>query len=358
MKICFLLGGFGAGGIGRVTSILANRLSKEPDLDIFTLSYCHQDNVSYILSQTVVQSELYYEPISMKKAMITGGIGKVRTFLKENQIDILIACGALYFPLALLACKKTNCKCICWEHTSSSNNSDHSFQGWCRKYGAKHADLFVVLTKADEKVYREQYHVKRVKQIYNPMSEEVRWREPDLQSQKIVSVGRLCYAKNFELLIDIAQIVLSRNPGWTWEILGEGELRTTLQDKIDRLGLQDKVILKGQVSNIYEHYSEYAMMVLTSRYEGFSMVLQEGMGSGLPLVSFDISTGPNEIIEDNCNGYLIPPFEVSAMVEKIEALIQNPEQRLEFSRNGIKKRMLFELEEITFIWINAFRELM
>lgn len=361
MNICFLLGGFtGGGGIGRVTSILANQFCIEENYYIFTLSYFYtgKENV-YNLNTRIKQDYLFERPISMTKGFLLGGISKLRKYLKKNNIDVLIACGALYFPISVWSCKGIRSKCFCWEHSNLQINKDYKFQIFCKRIGVKNAEKIITLTKFDKDSYIKKFGKSNIIQIYNPIDERifdyVSCYRPN--SKKILSVGRLSYPKNFSLLIDIAKEVLTANPDWTWDIYGEGELRNELELKIKNYRLEDRIHLKGQVDNLYELYNEYSMLIMTSYYEGFPMSLLEGMACGLPLISFDIQTGPNEIIVDGQNGFLIKPFDVEQMVAKINYLISDVKKRHEMSTLGKSKCIKFKLSSIIEEWNNHFKEM-
>ena len=114
--------------------------------------------------------------------------------------------------------------------------------------------------------------------------------------------------------------------------------------------MSDRLTLKGNALNIYELYPEYSFLVMTSRYEGFPMVLLEAAAKSLPLISFDIETGPNEIIIDDVNGYLIDANNSDAMVEKIDALICDSEKRKELSKNAYDTALKFSVERICEQW--------
>ena len=357
MKVCFLLGGLqGNGGLGRVTSILANQLSKRNDIEIHTISYLQDERpLCYPLSPAIHTHCLYTQSLSMAKAIFTKhAIKKVRDIIKEENIDLLIACGALYYPLAVLACNGCSTKCISWEHTNPATTNDYKFQGICRKIGIRYSKACVVLTKSAKDYYINQLHVnkKKIFQIYNPI--DVHTSPPyNPSSKKIISVGRLSYPKNFSLLLDIAKIVLAKYPDWSWDIYGEGELETELQEKAKALKLTDKVHFMGKVDNLYALYPSYAFLVMTSRYEGFPMSLLEGASSRLPLVSFDVPTGPDEIIDEGKSGFLVSPFDEESMVEKISLLIENEPLRLEFSANAFKSSHRFTLKGIEEQWIQV-----
>lgn len=356
MKICFLLGGFqGNGGIGRVTSILVNRFCDDADMDVHTIVYLQdQRPILYDINENVHRHVLFTVPCSMSKAMALGhAVKRVRKILTEEKIDLLIACGALYYPLGIMACKKTNARCICWEHTNPSVSSDHKFQNLCRKYAAKRCGHMAVLTKSAEQYYKQHYPVCRnkISQIYNPIAKDAaRSERYNSESKRIISVGRLSYPKNFERLISIAARILPQYPDWSWDIYGDGELRDSLQELINASGLESQLTLKGQVSNLYDRYGDYAFMVMTSRYEGFPMSLIEGAANRLPLVSFDIPTGPNEIIADGKTGYLIDSDSDDDMVEKIRYLMDKPALRASMSSEAYQLIGTFSLERVSEQW--------
>lgn len=362
-RVCFLLGGFqGNGGIGRVTSILVNQLCHEDNLEIHTISYLQdQRTMLYDIAPEVHFHALFHVPCSMTKAiLIYHAVQKVRDILKENEIDLLVACGALYYPLGIMASKGIETKCICWEHTNPATSSDYKFQNLCRKYAARKSDYMVVLTKSAEEYYRKHFPKckRKITQIYNPISENAsRSAQYNNHSKKIISVGRLSPPKNFERLIAIAARILPEYPLWTWDIYGEGELKDSLQKMINENGLSEKIRLMGQVSDLYDRYRDYAFMVMTSRYEGFPMSLIEGAANRLPLISFDIPTGPNEIIVDGVNGYLINADSDKDMVVKIRNLIENQEIRESMSKEVYQLTQAFAMERILKQWKILFNKL-
>jgi len=354
MNICFILGGFTSnGGIGRVVSILVNGLCKDANLNIYTISFYDTKMPNlYKIDKRVQQNYLFESRINMSKGILKGGILKLKRFLYNNNIDILVACGALYFPISILSCKGTQTKCICWEHSNIYTTDDHNFQRFCRYFGAKFSDYVVTLTKRDETDYINRYHITKIKQIYNPVDKNLNDNsyEYDSKSKKIISVGRLTPPKNYSTLIDIASVILTKYDDWTWDIYGNGELFNDLQRKINDYGLQDKLKLKGQVNNIYELYHKYSFLVMTSTREGFPMVLIEAAANFLPLVSFDIVTGPNEIIKHGVNGYLIEPFSIDLMIQHIEKLILEEETRIKMAENSKRISGNFSFDFIINEW--------
>lgn len=354
MNVCFLLGGFQSnGGIGRVTSILANELSNKEDLTIHTIAYCQTSKpLLYDLSNKIQQHHLFSAPLSMLKAMtIKRAVKRVRTIVREQKIDVLIAAGALFYPLAIRAVRGTKAKCYCWEHTNPGITRDHRYQGRCRQYAIKHADKLVVLTRSAQKHYINILHAPpaKITQIYNPIENCQTDTPYNPTSEKIIAVGRLSYPKNFDRLIELASRFL---PGtnWSLDIYGQGEERQKLTELIKQRNLTEQVHLMGQVNDLYDRYPQYAFQVMSSRYEGFPMSLLEGATHRLPLVSFDIPTGPNEIIIDGENGYLIDKQDDDRMVECIQQLMENVTLRQTMSDNAYRMVQQFSLNDILTQW--------
>ena len=353
-KIGFILGNCqGNGGIARVVSIISNELCKENDVVI--ISFCPPiANAGYQYNNKIKMFKLYEHRFSMTTALLRkNAIGKVREILKMCNLDILIACGELYFPLGILSTKGVKTKCFCWEHSDPAGTNDHKFQMISRKYAIRKADKIIVLTKAAERFYIEKLNIKenKIVQIYNPIGSNVaQSKSYNLTSKKIISVGRLTYQKNFQLLVDIAIKILSDHPDWSWDICGEGEDKEDLEKRIAEAGFKGKINLLGQVKDLYNLYQEYAFQVMTSRYEGFPMSLIEGEANRLPLISFDVPTGPSEIIHDGKNGYLIDNNDIETMVIRIKHLINDEEERKIMSSNSLKYSREFILEPIIEQW--------
>ena len=354
MKVCFFLGGFHQnGGIGRITAMLANHLIGLDEIQITALCYCNPklQNI-YQLAPEIRQEFFLQSYSSMLKQLACGGFLRLRKYLVENDIDVLVACGALFYPISVLACKKIKTKCICWEHSDPEGNNDHRGQYIARKFGIKKSDLNVVLTKRALQTYKEKYRADKTIQVYNPVDKAVfaAAGDYDPESKKIISVGRLTYQKNFQMAVKIASAVLPAYPDWEWDVFGQGEDLEDLIKLTQQYGIDKQLHFRGQVSDLYDRYKEYSFMVMTSRYEGFPMTLLEGCGNALPLVSFDIPTGPSEIIDDGENGYLLTANDYDGMVKCIVRLIENTEERKMMSVKSRKKSEIYRIEDVCNAW--------
>ena len=149
-------------------------------------------------------------------------------------------------------------------------------------------------------------------------------------SQRLIAVGTLKAVKDHVMLLNAFAGVVAVNPQASLLILGEGEMRTVMEEQIENLGLIDKVVMFGYVQDPYPYYIAADLFVLTSRYEGFGNVIVEAMECGLPVVSTDCMSGPREILEDGQFGRLVPVGDTDALTTAILATLieaPNPERQ-------------------------------
>lgn len=215
-------------------------------------------------------------------------------------------------------------------------------------------DKLVVLTKADMSDWQKTN--KNVMQIYNPNVLK-NLKTGNCTNKKVIAAGRLDVEKGFDILIDIWKNIAAKNPDWTLEIWGDGALRENLTKQIADNGLNNNVFLKGRTGEIQNKYIESSFYVMTSRYEGFPMVLIEAMSCGLPCISFDCRWGPGEIIEDNKNGFLVPVGNMKEMAERINTLIDSEQLRQKMSEQAKLTAEKFNLHKIMNQWDNLFKSI-
>ena len=212
------------------------------------------------------------------------------------------------------------------------------------------------MTETDRKLYETNLTLKcPVIAIPNPMQAPANPVSYDADSKLILSSGRLTYQKGFDLLVDVAAKVLPDHPDWQWRILGEGEDRPALEQKIHDAHLDGRLTLEGRVDDVDAYYRQSAMFVMTSRFEGLPMVLLEAKAHRLPLVSFDCPTGPAEIIDNGVNGTLVPLGDIDAMVTAIDNLIDDCAKRIEYSDMSESNAQRYGMATIRDAWLSLLR---
>lgn len=174
------------------------------------------------------------------------------------------------------------------------------------------------------------------------------------KEKHVIAVGRYVPQKGFDKLIDSWALVSQRHPDWRLRIYGDGFLRTKLQEQIERLGLAEKCRLEHTVKEISDKYSESSIFVLSSRYEGFGMVITEAMGCGVPPISFACPCGPRDIINDGVNGLLVEDGNIEDMAKKICYLIENEDRRQEMGKQAYLDAQRYKMENIALQWKKLF----
>lgn len=213
-------------------------------------------------------------------------------------------------------------------------------------------DLLLVLTEGDKKDWCQFVH--KVKAIPNPLTYYPEQIPTKSVFHRIICVGRLNEQKGFDLLIDAFSLVASQCPEWHIDIFGHGEEERNLLDQIYRKGLEHRVNILKPTSDIYAEYLQSDFFVLSSRYEGFGLVLIEAMSCGIPCVAFNCNYGPNEIIEDGINGILVNNGDVNCLAEKMLWMMTHESKRLEMGKKAHISVSKYGMDRVMLQWEQAY----
>ena len=218
-------------------------------------------------------------------------------------------------------------------------------------------DRLIVLTKGDFQAWTS-HNVSNIRIIPNPVTSYPEMINEDTADDRhrIICAGRLHEQKGFDLLISAFSLISDKCPGWIIDIFGEGEEESKLRNLIKSSGLEKRIYINAPKDDIYSEYQNSSFYVLSSRYEGFALVLNEAMSCGLPCVAFNCEYGPEESIANNENGLLVENGNVEGLSEAILWMINHPDERLRMGRNARKSSARYAKDKIMKMWEDLFEE--
>lgn len=219
-------------------------------------------------------------------------------------------------------------------------------------------DALTVLTEHDRQDYTgvldgSPTRLVRIPNAVPPMGGE----QASLDAPVIVAAGRLTGQKGFDLLIRAFAPVVREHPEWRLRIYGAGPLHASLQRLILEHELHDNVFMMGATRHLGQALSEASMFALSSRFEGFGMVVVEAMSKGLPVVSFDCPRGPGEIIDHGRDGLLVPNGDVPGFTAALAELVADPERRRRMGAAALETARDYGVEAIGERWEALLTEL-
>lgn len=333
MKVLYITNGItGAGGLERVLSIKASYLAENYNYEvhILTLNEIGRDPFYEFSPQVVLHSiQAGGNPINYFKEYLTG----IKRIVKQVRPDVLSVCddGLKGFFLPLLLGKP--CPLIYERHVSKEIEMRHDFPLFKRiaiqakwkvmEYLASDFNKFVVLTEGNT---NEWSTLRNLEVISNPLSFYPE-NSSALDHKKVIVVGRQAYQKGYDLLLSAWKKVIDERPDWQLEIYGKKDANQNLESLADALGITKNVCFLNPEKNIEQKYLESSIYVMSSRFEGFGVVLIEAMACGVPCVSFNCNYGPSDIIHNEVDGCLVENGNIDALASTILKLIKDENLR-------------------------------
>lgn len=239
---------------------------------------------------------------------------------------------------------------IGWEH-----NHYNKAKGYADNVvrTAKNLDYFVLVSNALKKYYQDKLDKYRCKCVYIPnIIDKMPKNKAELENTRLISIGRLSKEKGYLDLLRIYSILSREYPKWTLDIIGDGEEREKLEKFIKIHELEGKVTLHGFRNKEYidEMLHNSSIYLMTSYTESFGIVLLEAMSHGVPCVAFNSAEGARELINSGKEGYLIKNRNFSAMIKKIEDLINKPHERKRIGKMGRKSAEKYTGDVVKELW--------
>lgn len=217
-------------------------------------------------------------------------------------------------------------------------------------------DKFVVLTHEDKELWGNLHNIEVTPNA--ALFPNIK-KQSDVLKHRVIAVGRLDYQKGFDRLIQAWEIVQNtkKYSDWQLDIFGQGEWHDMLQQMIDERNLSQVAHLNRPTNAIWEEYSRSSILVMSSNYEGFGMVLVEAMACSVPVVAFACQCGPKDIIQDGVNGLLVKDGDIEGLANAMMRLMENEEERKAMGRNARRVTETYSEASVMKRWMELFNSL-
>ena len=361
MKICFFIDDIThTGGIERVTSNLVSQFSQDrKDIEIDIVSqFKSSEKLWYPFEGSTIKylSNKNYDakPKSLERlTKLISNVFTVRKYFKKNKYDLIIAQSFPNVFILFLASVDLS-KVVAAEHTFYDYYGETLKK--VRLYIYKKCYKVAVLTPHDKKCFDSHFTTEHTVLIPNPVVVPEYSYSP-LTNKQAIAMGRIQYAKGFDTLVDVFAMVYKKHPDWKVNIYGDGNYKDEIAQYITDKGMDGIVVLKGRTDDVPSVMRESSFFILSSRFEGFGMVIAEAMAQGLPAVSFDCPTGPSVIVKTGINGILVENQNKEALAEAICYMIEHPIERKEMGKRAVDTIKEFSGESIAQKWYKLFSEI-
>jgi len=211
-------------------------------------------------------------------------------------------------------------------------------------------DVVSTLTEGDAEDYRRHLEGRtRVVCMPNGVP-ELGVRRAPLDAKVVVAAGRMGPQKGFDRLLPVWAQVAREHPDWELRIWGGGRGIGKLRRQADELGIAGSAHMMGFTSKLHEEFADSSLYVMSSRHEGFPMVLLEAMSAGLPVVSYDCPTGPRDIVREGVDGYVVPDGDGDALAAALGRLMDDVDLRKAFGAAAVEGAARYDIATIAGRW--------
>lgn len=366
MKILYIFRSLAVwGGIERILVDKMNFMTERYDMDVYLLTSDQGTHpITYHLSDAVHHEDLnvcfyqQYRFIGLRRLIVVWKKNiqyrhVLADRLRKIQPDIIICTTA--DRIGTIVKLKGHVPLVVESHSICIRTLNHGRNWLHRKlyrylylrYLSK-ADMIVALTEGDANEWRK-YHsqVTVIPNFVHPHELHI----SDWNSKKAIFVGRFDYQKRAQDAICIWKKVRERHPDWTLDIYGDGNMLQEVSALASSVG---GVVIHQPTSQIFHAYQQCSILISTSLFEPFGLVIPEAMSCGLPVVAFDCPYGPADLIADEKDGYLIKDRNFKDFVDRICELIENPELRKTMGKIALTSSHRYTVELIIPLWEQLF----
>jgi glycosyltransferase involved in cell wall biosynthesis len=349
-----------AGGVARVLAIKANYFVKHFGYEVHVLSQ-NEDEITPFYS---FDHEVIFHKMTLKGNVFrffNSFQKQVNQKIQEIKPDVIVVAdnGLKAFVVPFIVKTKAPVVFECHgskfieEQVRKGNFISNFFLKVKYKFKDFAAQKFTKMVALSEGNLKE-WNLKNGVVIPNPSWINSK-KTSNLKERKVIAVARNSYEKGLDRLLLIWKEISKKYPDWTLDIYTDDV--DSLEQEALKLEIETGINYLNFVKNIQEKYLKVSICVMTSRTEGFPMVLLEAMASGLPCIAYDCPTGPGAIITNAENGFLIPDGNCEMYIDKLSFLIENEEVRLKFGFDALETSKQYSVKKIMEQWRVFFERL-
>lgn len=384
MKIAFLCHDvFENGGVQRVVTSLCNELCKNYEVEII----CTNSNIKVDYEKYNLNSEkikVVFNKVKIKNAFLkkyykiwrglnhcTGIFNNrymvntlkriyypkiilkdIIKLINEKDYDVVVGCEGYHSVLLATIKSEVNSKLFGWQHNSvdayfnTKNKYYWNRQQLFKQYINK-LDEYIVLTKSDKEKLKNDFNIKS-RVIYNPISFKANLKS-NCDNKIVLAVGRFTRQKGFDNLLKAFKIMIDECNDWKLFLCGDGEDKEKLLNLADSLEINNNIEFKPFTNEVEELMRQSSIYAMSSRWEGFGLVVTEALEVGLPVVTFE-TTGPREIIGDSGAGIIIEMENIDAFASALIKLANDRKLRKEISKKAVERAKDFYEDNIINEW--------
>jgi len=352
-SIAFVLPGLGAGGSEHIVSLLCNHFAAQ-GWTVALIAFEDPSTAPYYPHHPDVRI-IRLGMKSRRRAATSGAFAMVRRqrllrgALKRLRPELVVSFLTRTNVLAVMACRSLGIPVIVSERNNPALQGVGPVWSRLRRMTYPRAVGLITMTQGAMDWFTAAMQV-RGWVIPNPVPPAVWAAERRPEGRTIGAVGRLVPQKGFDLLLAAFARVAPKIADWKLVIWGEGPDRDALERQRDRLGLTDRVSLPGVTEKPGEWIAQSDLFVLSSRFEGWGIVVGEAMGAGLPVISFDCQWGPAEMIEQERSGLLVPNGDIDALGQAIVALCTDEPRRAALGTAARERMAQFGHDQVLARW--------
>lgn len=354
VTVCFLTGTLNAfAGAERMTAVIANALARRGHR-VHVLSLW--DRASCFPLDPAVRHEALFDARPSFKRHYAATVTGIRRKLRQHGIEVLIEVDTMLTLFTLPACIGLPVRRVAWEHCDLEQDLGRRARRLARRLALRSCERVVVLTERDRQRWQERLHPApgRLVAIPNALPfafpQQAAPRGAEDEARTVLAVGRLTEAKGFDLLLRAWSLAAPSLPQWRLRIVGDGEQREALLKLRDSLGLAASATLEPARDDVASLYRQASLFCLSSRYEGFGLVLIEAMSFGLPVVATACETGPVALLRDGDTAALVPPGNVQALADALRDLARDEDRMDRLAAAGRADAARFALPAIAAQW--------